>query len=153
MDDDQEYFVWNRFHGVGDAAKIETIEQAKHGHKARMAEPFGSKMGWFSYEDLIRAGRAESQGFTVYTWERWQADRHSEMERHSKRKFTTWPEADNVEHRKVLGLPASGPLLTAEIERACRRLAKQAHPDAGGTSEEFRRLIIARDALIKLHGR
>jgi hypothetical protein len=43
---DEEYFVWNQFRGVegSGSATIEKIEKDKHGRKARMAEPFGSKM-------------------------------------------------------------------------------------------------------------
>jgi curved DNA-binding protein CbpA len=42
-----------------------------------------------------------------------------------------------------------GALKTAEINAAFRRLAKIAHPDAGGSDEHYRSITEARDALLK----
>jgi curved DNA-binding protein CbpA len=45
-----------------------------------------------------------------------------------------------------------GALKPSEINAAFRRLAKTAHPDAGGSGEHYRRIAEARDVLLKQFG-
>ena len=52
-------------------------------------------------------------------------------------------------HRQLLGLPLERRLSAPEIQRAYKRAAKSAHPDAGGTAQAFQALSAAREALIK----
>jgi hypothetical protein len=52
-------------------------------------------------------------------------------------------------YRQILGLPLGCHLSGAEIRQAYKRAAKTAHPDAGGTAQEFLKLSEAREALIK----
>jgi len=52
-------------------------------------------------------------------------------------------------YRRLLGLPLDRRLTPAEIHRAWKRAAKTAHPDAGGSVEQFQALSAARDALLK----
>lgn len=52
-------------------------------------------------------------------------------------------------YRQLLGLPLGRRLSGAEIHRAWKRVAKTAHPDAGGTARAFQELSAARDALLK----
>jgi hypothetical protein len=47
--------------------------------------------------------------------------------------------------RLLLGVSPSAS--AAEVDRAFRRLAQQWHPDHGGDTDKFRRLVAARDAL------
>ena len=49
----------------------------------------------------------------------------------------------------MLGLPFDRGLSVAEIHRAFKRGAKTAHPDVGGSAQEFLALSEAREALIK----
>jgi hypothetical protein len=51
-------------------------------------------------------------------------------------------------YRQLLGLPLDRRLSETEIHRAYKRLAKHAHPDAGGNVEAFLQLSAARDALM-----
>jgi dTDP-4-amino-4,6-dideoxygalactose transaminase len=51
--------------------------------------------------------------------------------------------------RQLLGLPLDRRLSETEIQTAYNRLAKQAHPDAGGNVKAFLELSAARDALMK----
>jgi DnaJ-domain-containing protein 1 len=51
--------------------------------------------------------------------------------------------------RALLGLPLERRLSEAEIHRAYKRLAKRAHPDAGGNSQAFLELSAAQDTLMK----
>jgi hypothetical protein len=52
-------------------------------------------------------------------------------------------------YRQLLGLPLGRRLSNAEIHRAYKRVAKRAHPDAGGSARQFLELSAARDALMK----
>jgi hypothetical protein len=66
-------------------------------------------------------------------------------------KRPTGPQTPTSEqhYRRMLGLPLGRPLSGAEIHRAYKRVAKRAHPDAGGSAREFAELSAARDALMK----
>ena len=52
-------------------------------------------------------------------------------------------------YRQLLGLPLDRRLSGVEIHRAYKRVAKRAHPDAGGSAREFLELSAARDALMQ----
>jgi len=52
-------------------------------------------------------------------------------------------------YRQLLGLPLGCRLSEIDIHRAYKRVAKQAHPDAGGNVKAFLELSAARDALMK----
>jgi hypothetical protein len=112
-------------------------------------------MGAFDFDALLQKGRAESQGYTIYTSEFWNSNRDSEIRKYRKalsRKspfFEAPAETNEVEYRRLLGLPSDGALLVSEIEAAFRIRAKDVHPDAGGSEEEFKRLNVAKDALSK----
>ncbi|CCD91166.1 conserved hypothetical protein [Bradyrhizobium sp. ORS 375] len=55
---------------------------------------------------------------------------------------------DDAAHRALLDLPLRGRLTATEINAGFRRLAKSAHPDAGGSNELYRRIAEAREALL-----
>jgi hypothetical protein len=154
MANDQEYPVVTQFRGELNYAKIADVRPAKWGRVARLAEPFGSKMGPFNYEDLLNKGRAENQGYTVYTTEFWKSNRDVEIRKYMKMWFPKglFEHETNVEeigHRRVLQLPNGGALLKSEIEQAVKLCAKSAHPDAGGSDEQFKQLLAAKDALVQ----
>ena len=52
--------------------------------------------------------------------------------------------------RQLLGLPLDRRLTLLEIQRAYKRVAKTAHPDAGGSAQDFLALSAAREALMKV---
>ena len=86
--------------------------------------------------------------------QRWQEDQVDlRLEAREKRRaFLFQPDfddGDQEEHREVLNLPMEGALKPSEINAAFRRLAKTAHPDAGGSGEHYRRIAEARDALLE----
>ena len=154
MTDDTEYPVLTNYRGTLDFAKVARIWNDKYGRSAVLAEPFGSRMGTFSYEDLLKRGRAESQGFTTYTPEFWKANRDAEITRTNKQWFPKGVMGEAVanskesEHRRLLGLPDKGGLLKSEVEQAYKATARRAHPDAGGSEEAFKQLGAAKDTLI-----
>jgi hypothetical protein len=52
-------------------------------------------------------------------------------------------------YRRLLGLPLGRRLFGPEINEAYKRVAKTAHPDAGGSERAFLEISAARDALMK----
>jgi hypothetical protein len=66
-----------------------------------------------------------------------------------KRQITVKQLAPEECYRQLLGLPLGPRLSRAEIHRAWKRVARTAHPDAGGNVREFQELSAARDALMK----
>lgn len=52
-------------------------------------------------------------------------------------------------YRQLLGLPLGRRLSGAEIHRAYKRAAKTAHPDGGGSAQQFQALCAAQEALMK----
>jgi len=59
------------------------------------------------------------------------------------------PLAPAERYRQMLGLPRVRRLSGPEIHQAYKRVAKRAHPDAGGNARDFLELSAARDALMK----
>ena len=59
------------------------------------------------------------------------------------------PSSLEAAYRRLLGLSPQKRLARSSIEAAFRRRAKEAHPDGGGTSDAFMRLVTARDKLLK----
>jgi hypothetical protein len=151
---DEEYPVLTQFRGKLDYVKIAELRDDKWGRSALLAEPFGSRMGWFSFEDLLRGGRAESQGYKIYTEEFWKSNRDAEIARCLKQWFPQGPfvpaaDANEAEHRRLIALPTTGVLLKSEIERAFKICARSAHPDSGGSNEQFQKLAAAKEALVQ----
>jgi hypothetical protein len=66
-----------------------------------------------------------------------------------KRETDPKPLAPGERYRQMLGLPLGRRLSAPEIHQAYKRVAKRAHPDAGGNAREFVELSAARDALMK----
>jgi hypothetical protein len=66
-----------------------------------------------------------------------------------KRQDSTKPLTPEERYRQMLGLPLDRRLTAPEIHQAYKRAAKAAHPDTGGSEEEFRELCAARAALMK----
>jgi len=66
-----------------------------------------------------------------------------------KREVPVKPPTAEECYRQLLGLPLDRRLSETEIHMAYKRLAKHAHPDAGGNVKAFLELSAARDALMK----
>jgi hypothetical protein len=155
MAHEQEWVIWNGSLGVLDMVKIGRIEDGEGGiRSAFLAAPY-SVVGPFSLDELEAEGRITFGACLVMSRRRWQEDqvdlRREAQELRRRQMFRLSPD-DEQDFREVLGLPAKGALKTAEINSAFRRLAKTAHPDAGGSNEDYHRITEARDALMKLFG-
>lgn len=109
-------------------------------------------VGPFSFDELEGQGRISFGACLVMSRARWQIDQvELRLEAQRARRaflFRAEPGDDGRIHREALDLPLEGELEVAQINAAFRRRAKQAHPDAGGSDEHYRRIAEARDALL-----
>ena len=63
--------------------------------------------------------------------------------------FQSVTDSKEAEYHQLLALPVAGALLQSEIEQAFKIAATRAHPDVGGSGEEFKQLAAAKDVLIE----
>jgi hypothetical protein len=150
MTDKEEWVVWNGLMGILDTVTIGLIEDGEGGRNAFLAPPYGV-VGPFNLDELETHGRIAFGECLVMSRQRWQEDQDDlRLEAREKRRAALFKldYDDDQEYREVLNLPMEGALKTAEINAAFRRLAKIAHPDAGGSDEHYRSITEARDALL-----
>lgn len=152
MTDEEEWVVWNGSLGILDKVTIDRIEDGEGGRSAHLAPPYGV-VGPFSLDELETRGRVAFGECLILSRQRWREDQvELRLEAREKRRaFLFRPDFDDddQERRKALNLPREGALEPSEIKAAFRRLAKTAHPDAGGSDEHYRRIAEARDALLE----
>jgi hypothetical protein len=155
MTDKEQWVIWNGSVGFLDMAVIGRVEDGAGGRSAFLAPPW-DVVGPFSLEELEAQGRIAFGECLVMSRARWQEDQLGlRIEAREKRRaiLSQLDLRDNArEHREALSLPMEGALQPSEINAAFRRLAKTAHPDAGGTGEHYRRIADARDALLMQFG-
>jgi hypothetical protein len=147
--DTEQWVVWNGSMGILDMVSIDRAEQDKDGRSAFLAPPY-DVVGPFSLDELETQGRIAFGACLVMSRAKWKEDQHDlRIEGRKKRRaFMIQPIDDDRDRRKALNLPIDGPLELSEINAAFRKLAKSAHPDAGGSDETYRRIAEARDALL-----
>lgn len=151
MTDTGEWVVWNGSLGVLDMVTIGRVEEGEGGRTAFLAPPYGV-VGPFSLDQLEAEGRISFGACLVMSRRRWQEDQVElrMAAQKARRAFLFQPDPDDDrEHRETLDLPPEGLLEPAQINAAFRRLAKTAHPDAGGSDADYRRIAEARDALLE----
>ena len=128
MTDKEEWVIWNGSLGILDMATVGHIRDGEGGRRASLAPPY-DVVGPFSLDELEARGRIAFGECLVMSRRRWQEDQ--------------------VGLRLEARVPLEGALKPSEINAAFRRLAKTAHPDAGGSGEHYRRIADARDALLR----
>ncbi|MFG1300871.1 J domain-containing protein [Xanthobacter sp. V3C-3] len=152
MTDNEQWVIWNGSLGVLDMVSIGHVEETPAGRLASLAPPY-DVVGPFSLDQLEAEGRIAFGACLVMSRRRWQEDqvelRQAGMK--ARRALMMAPDEDDGQlHRAALDLPAEGALEPAQINAAFRRMAKSAHPDAGGSAADYRRISEARDALMDL---
>jgi len=152
MSDSSEWVVWNGSLGVLDMARMGRVKQDASGRNAWLAAPY-DVVGPFSLDELESLGRVAFGACLVMSRQKWQDDQIElrRQAREQRRAFAmrfTEPD-DDSDNRELLELPPEGALTAAQINSAFRRLAKTAHPDAGGSHDDYCRLTEARDALLR----
>jgi len=165
---DDAWVIWNGGHGVVTTATLGQVEAGPAGRLGWLDEPF-DMVGPFDLDELETHGRIAFAACIVMSRQRWQADQaglrresyllrraaeqrmHEEFARFSGRQNgnpVQRPAVDERPHRKALDLPADGKLDQRQVNAAFRRLAQKAHPDVGGSHEQFVRITKARDVLL-----
>jgi hypothetical protein len=166
---DEEWVIWNGGHGLVTTAALGRVEVGASGRRAWLDEPF-DMVGPFSLDELETNGRIAFAACIVMSRLRWQEDqavlkreslhlRRAAQERinedfarfsgRQSRHHGRRQPVDEREHREALNLPANGKLERRQVNAAFRRLAQKAHPDVGGTHEQFVRITTARTVLLE----
>jgi hypothetical protein len=166
--DAEQWVIWNGASGILAMASVGRIEDTAGGRCAWMALPF-DMLGPFSLDDLKAHGRITFAACVVMSRQRWQDDQielrqeafekrratqerlHAEQARFNQSRRRGGAHGhpfDERQHRETLSLPADGALEPRQIKKAYRRLAQKAHPDVGGSHEQFLRITEARNALL-----
>ena len=151
MTDSEEWVVWNGSMGILDMARIGDIGHDEGGRSAILAPPYGI-VGPFSLDELETRGVIAFGECLVMSRQRWRDDQVTlRLEAREKRRTLLFrlDLDDDQEHREILNLPMVGLLTASNVNAAFRQLAKTAHPDGGGSDEDYRRIVEARDALLK----
>jgi hypothetical protein len=152
MSDESDWVVWNGSLGVLDMVRMGRVEQDAAGRNAWLAEPY-DVVGPFSLEELESLGRVAFGACLVMSRRKWQEDQIElrSQARQQRRAFAMRfnEEEDDSDERERLELPLEGALTAAQINAAFRRLAKTAHPDAGGNHDDYCSLTEARDVLLR----
>jgi len=169
---DEAWVIWNGGHGLVTTAALGHVEVGPNGRQAWLHEPF-DMVGPFDLDELETHGRISFAACIVMSRQRWRDDQ-AELRRESmtmrraaqermdeafarfsgrQRSMPATPRpVDERRHREALELPADGLLEQRQVKAAFRRLAQKAHPDAGGSHEQFVRLSQARDVLLAAIG-
>ena len=165
-DADEEWVIWNGAHGLVTTVTIGRVEASVEGRVAWLEEPF-DMVGPFSLDELETHGRIAFAAAIVMSRQRWRDDQaalrreavelrraaQQRMNEEFARFFGGGHQAkrqplDERQHREALDLPVEGKLESSQIKAAFRRLAQKLHPDVGGSSEQFVRIMEARNALL-----
>jgi hypothetical protein len=149
----EQVVVWNGSMGILDMATIGRIEDSAGARFAYLAPPY-EVVGPFSLDELETQGRIAFAACLVMSRQKWQEDQIELRIEARERRRALFAQFEGVtdqrEHRAALDLPKDGPLKTSEINSAFRKFAKSAHPDVGGSDEDYHRIVEARDALLEI---
>jgi hypothetical protein len=174
MAEQEQWVIWNGSLGVVDAVLLGSVEVSIDGGRCAFLKAPYDMVGPFSLDELETRGFIDFAACVVMSRWRWQRDQTElRREAHEKRRelnerlqerfrasrgpFGENPtqrqglrRRDEREYRAMFNLPLGGALRASEINAAFRKLAKSAHPDAGGSHAAFIRISEARDALLEL---
>jgi hypothetical protein len=146
-----EWVIWNGSIGIVDSVRLGPVIDGAAGRRVSLAPPY-DVVGPFSLDELETQGRIAFGACLVMSQQRWRQDqdelRIAARAARSALLDQLTRNQDDVAFRTILELPLQGSLTTSDIKTAFRRLAKSAHPDAGGSSELYRRISEARAALL-----
>ncbi len=149
--DAADWVIWNGSLGIVDVVAIGVTLADAGGRSAFLASPY-EIVGPFCLDTLEAHGRIAFGECLVMSRRRWQQDqvelRKAAREKRRAAMARSVFDEDEAMHRETLELPVEGRLAIVQINAAFRRLAKAAHPDAGGSSERYHRIVEARESLL-----
>jgi len=156
--DKQQWVIWNASLGVVLQVCIGRVLDDENGGRHGFLESPFDFVGPFNLHELEIRGRLIFGACVILSRQRWREDQADlrreahEIRRAQARRFSLlFQGADrrDAEYRELLNLPPDGALQPSEIKAAFRRSAKIAHPDTGGSNEQFHRIAEARDVLLE----
>lgn len=167
--DKEQWVIWNGSSGILVTATIGRVEVGAGGRSAWLDRPF-DMVGPFSLDQLETRGWIAFAACIVMSRQRWQEDqvelrrearerrraaqerlyeKYAQFNEGRGRRRTRRQQFDERKHRETLNLPFDGKLEPSQIKAAYRRLAQKAHPDVGGSHEQFLSITEARNALLE----
>lgn len=163
------WVVWNGSAGLLAMASMGRVEASASGRSAWLDKPF-DMVGPFNLDELESQGCIAFAACIVMSRQKWQEDQ-AQLRQEAFEKRRAAQERLNAEQarfhrgrngrhghgqhlderqlRETLNLPVDGRLEPSQIKKAYRRLAQKAHPDVGGSQEQFVRITEARNALLE----
>lgn len=160
---DEAFIIWNPSFGVPDMVMLGDIE----GDKAWLDDPY-DMVGPFDIKTLLATGEIHFAAYMVMTQQKWQANREllqkasyqkqrkiqqefqeefqEEIRRSNHRRKAE--QTDERGCRELLCLPTEGILQSSQIKSAYRQVAREAHPDVGGSQKRFVQITQAWDVLL-----
>ena len=168
--ENDQWVIWNGSLGILAMVTIGRVEIGANGTtNAWLGGPY-DMVGPFSLDELEACGRIAFAACVVMSRQKWQDDQvelrreafeqrremHERLHRKNaqsrdnrgRRRSMRHP-VDERQHRQALNLPTEGKLEPSQIKAAFRRLAQKAHPDVGGSHEQFIRITEARNVLLE----
>lgn len=164
---DEEFIIWNPAFGVRDFVMIGKVEEGR----IWLDEPY-EMVGPLDLEELYAMGEVCFAACMVMTEAKWleskvrlqeaswrqqqkaQQEFQAEINRRNRAKARRADEAKELSQkacRQLLCLPVEGRLSSLQIKIAYRKIAKEAHPDVGGSQKHFIKITNARDYLMEVY--
>lgn len=165
---DQHFIIWNSLLGIRDFVLIERVENTPFGFQAWLDEPY-DMVGPFSLDELLSVGKISFAECDVISKGFWRENRldilnhsfkrqqklrqkiYEELAQRNRMRQNRFYQLSELSYRETLLLPKDGTLTTLQIKAAFKKASKKAHPDAGGSHEEFVKINKARDELLALY--
>jgi hypothetical protein len=155
--DRQPWIIWNGSLGMVIEVTLGQVKVEDGNRTGFLAAPFDF-VGPFSIDELDTHGRIAFGACLIMSRQRWREDQaelrrktHESRRAHARHRSAGFQRTarDDKKYRDILNLPLDGALEPSAIKSAFRRLAKTAHPDVGGSNEEFHRIMEAQNALLE----
>lgn len=161
---EEDFIIWNSEFGVRDFVSIGEVDTKNR--KAWLEEPY-EIVGPFCLDELFNNGLISFEACVVMSKNRWQKDRillqqeslkkqqeaqkrfYDEIRQYNKKRQNTLNQNYEKEYRELLCLPLDDKLEEIQIKMAFKKVAKNVHPDVGGSHEKFILITEARDILLE----
>ena len=160
---DQHFIIFNSALGIRDFVLIDKIEDSPFGYQAWLDEPY-EMVGPFSLDELLEVGKISFAECEVISKEFFRENRleilkssFKQQQELRQKMYEELAQRNKMRRHGSFGsdeplyLPKDGALTSLQIKAAFKKASKKAHPDAGGTHEEFVQVNKARDELLALY--
>ncbi|XOB61502.1 J domain-containing protein [Campylobacterota bacterium DY0563] len=158
----ESFIIYNSELNLKDFVTIGEVD--KENKIAYLDTPY-EMVGPFCLNELYNKGKIYFEACMVMTQNFWHKERinlqkesfikqqqsqnrfYEEIKNYNKKRQSLHINID-IEYRTLLSLPLEDKLDESQIKEAFKKVAKNTHPDVGGSHEEFIKVTIARDELL-----